>query len=340
MNDNVYGTYYNTYVEDILKKPDEEFKSEGKYYHYTSLENCINMLEMKDGCFEIWASHIAYLNDKEEHINGLDLIERKVQDLLLSKGDTLSDWIEDYREARIIGGSIKNDIFVICFCSDRSLLSQWKYYGKNSGIAIEYNIDKCEYSGHIAGIENIQSEQAKFIKNYPHKVIYDNISKQKIIDKFIIENIYNIYDAEMDTVEKKRIIYRNMDRLYSFAPLFKHDSFDEEKESRLLFMPIYMPFSADASNLINYRVSGGKIIPYMKIKIKGQQEGNICEPVVKSLTIGPGENQDLNFEALKHFVMTKFPKSENNFEMLTRKDYSYIKVNGIEIRKALTPFRG
>lgn len=131
-----------------------------------------------------------------------------------------------------------------------------------------------------------------------------------------------------------------MDRLYSFAPLFKHDSFQEENESRLLFRPLYMQDAEKIGNLINYRVSDGKIVPYMKIKIRGNQEGKMREPVIKSLTVGPGQNQDLIFEALKHFVGNKFEKNENQFEITNRKDYSYIKVNGVEIRKVSMPFRG
>lgn len=337
---NTYGIPYEEYIENILKIPEKTFRGEGKYYHYTSLENCIKLLDHNDGVFEIWASHLSYLNDKEEHVNGLNLINRKVEDLLLSKGDDLSDWIEDYEEKRLYQTTLANEIFVICFCSKRSLLSQWKYYGKNSGIAIQYNLDQCEYSGYIEGIENVEAEENKFITNYAQKVIYDNLQKQTIVDEFIEEHIYNIYHGEKDNIDKQREIYRNMDNLYSLAPLFKHDSFSEENESRLLFRPIYMVSAENASNLVNYRVSDNKIIPYMKIKIRGKKEGAIRQPVIKSLTIGPGQNQDLIFEALKHYVSNKFPKDENQFELMSRKDYSYIKVNGVEIRKASMPFRG
>lgn len=339
MANNTYGISYEEYTENMLSLPTEAFRGEGKYYHYTSLESCIKMLEHENGIFEMWASHLSYLNDKEEHINGLKMIERKVEDLLLSKGDDLSDWIEEYREGRNHQITLANEIFVICFCSKRSLLSQWKYYGKNSGIAIQYNLEKCVYSGYIEGIENIKIEEQKYIRNPVCKVIYDNMEKQTIIDDFIKDNIYNVFNGNEDKIGKKRKIYRYMDELYALAPLFKHDSFMEENESRLLFRPIYMESAESASNLIHYRVNDGKIIPYMKIKIKSNDEGNVRIPVIKSLTIGPGQNQDLIFEALRHFVWNKFPKEENQFEILQRRDYSYIKINGIEIRKASMPFR-
>ncbi|OUN33263.1 DUF2971 domain-containing protein [Lachnoclostridium sp. An76] len=332
---------YSKYIEEYLIRPDSKFQGEGKYFHYTSLESCINMLKHTDGEFEIWASHLSFLNDKEELINGMKLIDRKVEDLLLSKGDTLSDWIEEYQEGRMNEDNLLDDIYVVCFCSKRSLLSQWKYYGKNSGIAIEYNLDFCEYSGYIASNIPFKNMNQEYLPNYVNKVIYDNMEKQEIIDAFIKEHIYKIYnsDAEQSDIEKKRCIYRQMDKLYSLAPLFKHDSFQEENESRLLFFPLSIK-GCETGKLVNYRSSDGKIVPYMKIKIRGRMEGTKRESVIKSLTVGPGQNQDLIFEALKHLVINKFPKKNSRFQMIQRKDYSYVNVNGIEIRKVSTPFRG
>lgn len=337
MSNERYGISYDEYVEDYLSSPQKDFIGEGKYYHYTSLENCLNLLKHHNGIFELWASHLSYLNDKEEHVNGLKLIDRKVEDLLLSKGDDLSDWIERYKEKQ---NTMLNEIFILCFCSKRSLLSQWKYYGKNSGIAIQYNLDNCEYAGYIED----EDEHAKdlFLPNFAQKVIYDNMDKQRIIDSFIRENIYSIYEGPDDKISKYRRIIRNMDILYSLAPLFKHDAFAEENESRLLFRPLYVEDARgikDARDLVNYRVSNNKVIPYLKVKVRGKEEGSKRNPVILSLTVGPGENQDLIFDALKHFVRNKFPSSENHFEPINRKDYSYIKVNGIEIRKASIPFR-
>ncbi|MCH5250350.1 MAG: DUF2971 domain-containing protein [Lachnospiraceae bacterium] len=337
MNNETYGISYEEYVEDYLSSPKKEFIGEGKYYHYTSLENCLNLLNHDNNIFELWASHLSYLNDKEEHVNGLKLIDRKVEDLLLSKGDDLSDWIEEYKEKQ---NTMLNEIFILCFCSKRSLLSQWKYYGKNSGIAIQYNLDHCEYTGYIEDGGAYAKEM--FIPNFAQKVIYDNMEKQRIIDSFIHENIYSIYNGPDDKVSKYRRIIRNMDILYSLAPLFKHDAFAEENESRLLFRPLYLEDTVgvkDARDLVNYRVSNNKVIPYLKVKVRGKEEKGKRSPVILSLTVGPGENQDLIFDALKHFVRNKFPNSENHFEPIYRKDYSYIKVNGIEIRKASIPFR-
>ena len=171
---------YSKYIEEYLIRPDSKFQGEGKYFHYTSLESCINMLKHTDGEFEIWASHLSFLNDKEELINGMKLIDRKVEDLLLSKGDTLSDWIEEYQEGRMNEDNLLDDIYVVCFCSKRSLLSQWKYYGKNSGIAIEYNLDFCEYSGYIASNIPFKNMNQEYLPNYVNKVIYvGNLIKRK-----------------------------------------------------------------------------------------------------------------------------------------------------------------
>lgn len=334
MDNYTYGINYRDYYAELFYEPEGEFRGEDKYYHYTSLENCIKLLDNQSGEFGIWASNLAYLNDKEEHINGLNLIDAEIEKLLINRDDDLSDWVSSYKEKRVKEYTLANEIYVICFCSERSLLSQWKYYGKDSGVAIEYNLDRCLYSGFIEGSDI-------YCPNFAYKVVYNNMTKTKIIDEYIKSNISEIYqDSQYDAIEKQRMIHNNLERLYSYAPLFKHDSFSEEKECRLLFRPLHKSPSENAKSLIHYRVSDGRIVPYMKIKIKGREEGKEIEPVIKSLTVGPGRNQDLVFEALKHIVSLKFSGSDNQYELLSRKDYSYVRINGVEIRKASMPFRG
>ena len=327
-----YGISYEQYIDDLMEIPDASFRASGNFYHYTSFENCIKMLEHTDMVFEMWASHILYLNDTEEHKNGLKLIDRKVEDLLLSRGDALCDWTEQYLEKR--SQSYSDEIYVICFCSERNLLSQWKYYGKNSGVAIEYNLNKCEYAGFFPEFPNM------YLKQYIRKAVYDDMEKQGIVDEFIKKRIYSIYEnTSKSEIEKRRETKEELDKLYKLAPLFKHNFFKEEHESRLLFMPTYKEKAESAKKAICYRTSDGKIIPYMRIKIRGQEEAGERLPVIKSLTVGPGRNQDLIFDALKHFIVHKFPQGEVQDSVKNRKDYSYIRVNGIEIRKSTMPFR-
>lgn len=329
-----YGISYTKFADDLNEKPNENFKAGDSFYHYTSLENCIKMLEHEDMAFEIWASHLSYLNDKEEHKNGLQLIGQKVKDLLLNRGDELSDWTEQYLDSFL--SQFCNEIYVICFCSERNLLSQWKYYGNNSGIAIEYNLWGCEFSGFFSE----KSLLGRYLRKHVQKVIYDDMEKQKIVDDFITERIYKVYDnASLSKIDRRRKIKDELDKLYGLAPLFKHNSFSEEHESRLLFMPVYNSDIESVKKVVHYRVSNGKIIPYMKIKIRGREELGERLPVIKSLTVGPGRNQDLIFDALKHYVLHKFPGGEVKDSLTNRRDYSYIKINGIEIRKSTMPFR-
>lgn len=335
-----YGMERNSYVARLSDKYGDFSMKKGKYYHYTSLSNCLNLLKHNENqVFELWASHLLYLNDKEEHRNGLRLIERKIEDVLIDRNDDLSDLVEEYMETRAIDDSFAEEVFVVCFCSERNLLSQWKYYGKNCGVAIQYNLDYCEFSGFTAG-EKIIAVENKSMPIFPKKIIYDDLEKQKIVNEYIEKEICEVYKNENNDIEeRKRDIKRAMGNLYELAPLFKHNSFVEEHESRLLFRPLYLD-KHDAKKLIYYRSTGDKIMPYMKIKVQGKKEyENKRYPVIKSLTVGPGRNQDLVFEALIHFVKNKFYGEENSRILLSRKDYSYVRVNDIEIRKSSMPFR-
>lgn len=74
----------------------------------------------------------------------------------------------------------------------------------------------------------------------------------------------------------------------------------------------------------------------MKIELKT----NPISDLIKSIIVGPGKNQDLIYDAIKHFVTTKFEDNGLGYTKGTNDGYTYEIIHGIEIRKSLTPFRG
>ena len=335
-----------------------------KFYHYTDLSSCLNIL--KPHYFEIdskkiynvlWVSQFLYLNDEYEFREGfevfLELLKQKINEypfedeiknnfkkfLALFDAQKQDSFLEIYFKA--CEKSIKDDFdliypnyFIMSFCEDGNLLSQWKYYGKDSGIALEFDLKNCLFSGN-----NINCGNDVFSKPLIKSVEYDKehqINKIKtIIDEFIEKDKNKNEETDL-LYESKMFIMKVLVEL----AFMKNSGFREEKESRLIFPLVYNGFSQkqeEALKLIKYRESKGSIKPYLNIKVSSET----LFPI-KSITVGPGENQIKVFHALISFVQSNYPYNAKLTDLTYNKDnddFESVMVNGIIIRRSLIPFK-
>lgn len=330
------------------------------YYHYTSLDSALKILDKiselenkKDRDFyyiTLFATHLFYLNDGEELQRGLDKVISTIQKKLkeMSLNNDVKKCFEFYEKILNNKNSIlakyaeimcnddsqyKNrtiyypNMFELSFCAEGNLLSQWKYYGKDSGIAIEFDLNNCLYRGNI-----VNGDAGKIWgEDRPVKIKYNDDEQIKIISGIFEQNIRNDYDAQgaiMNAIIE--------------ASYMKNYGFIEEKEYRLLFPLVYNAKKhneTDALKLIKYRVSEGIIKPYIKIDIRHKSD---IYPI-KSITVGPGQNQELIFNAMLNYIQSNFTKKlvKNPYKKLSDKQLATgIEVNGIKLYKSLIPFRG
>lgn len=305
------------------------------YYHYTSLDVCLEIIKQKENSHEMWASHLAFLNDKMEFNDGYQLLKETLNNRRndLNKVNELNTYIDKFLSDENFNPGISANYYILCFCRNGDLLSQWKYYGKDSGIAIEFDLNNCVFSGNVI----YKDEELNFFRNKAINVFYNKSDKLEIVNK-TIDKIISAYEQSEDHKTDLRDLY--FARLLSIVAFFKDSSFREEQEARLVFRPLWRKKDEIDSikDLIYYRANNGKIVPYMKIKIKCKDEK---QNVIKSLTVGPGENQELIFQALVHCLSINsiYDHKIQKRELESGKAYEYIDVRGLEIRKSLTPFR-
>ena len=269
-----------TYYELISKCfPDTDNKQ--KYIHYTSQESffamfkdyveqideeTLNIDKPKFVC--LFASQMQYLNDKQEYKEGLEIIK--------NSGVDTSQLFES--------------IFVTCFCGKEDLLSQWKYYGKNCGIAIEFDFNESTRLCWYTEVKDKMPQTPSLIywaNVKPHNVFYKNHGQHFEKIKSIVNN--NVFK---DTADKEAA---NI-----FIPFCKNGNFIEEKESRIVFYPLRSEADKDQYfyTPMEYRVSNGKIIPQFKCKISLADENSKRKIPVKSIMVGPGNNQRLVFNSI------------------------------------------
>lgn len=320
-------------------------KNEG-YFHYTSLNSALKILSLcpeksdkahnKNSYISMFASHFLFLNDSEELLNGLQIVNKELN------SKTVKANISNYKSIKSIWKNHLTSLstieprkffnapnhFIICFCRDGNFLPQWEYYGKECGVSIEFDLDNCCYDG----LTPYHNKKPNFpIEIPPRRILYTEADKKRAM-KYI--NNYSIEDkVSADILPLQGI---------AIASFMKHESFKAEKEVRLLFSPIeFIGIDNNISKeLVKFRESDGITKPYMEIHIKHKKEG---KHPIKSVTVGPGTNQDIVFNAIVKFMQLNYSSDITKPLRIIRrpsKHIEYVKIDDIEVRRSTIPFRG
>ncbi|MCL2146355.1 MAG: DUF2971 domain-containing protein [Synergistaceae bacterium] len=356
--------WHKTYGEDLpLEKASPNANhGESGFFHYTSLSNALKILELKKEddkdkverynakFISLWASHFLFLNDTQELADGLKIACENITAKKDSGGanDRAKEWLLQYLDYFSSIGPNDNiynapNSFILCFCLKGNILSQWMRYGKESGIAIEFDLDNCQYEGFSPPRpkHTRPGEPAPSIGYYedrmeviPRRILYADDDKTRYIKKITQKAINRNNDA----------VHILAMQALAAASFMKHPGFEDESEVRLLFSPNYYPehTAMDAAKLIQYRETDGILKPYMDIHIKHNDSD---KKIIKSITVGPGLNQTLVLNAIIKLVQTRFTGSIdpvqkfNDWDVEEEQYYKHTMIGDIEVRCSTLPYR-
>lgn len=229
-----------------------------KFIHYTSLAGFYAMLgkfieSKSEKRIRIFPTHLRYLNDSREYMEGYEALKK----------------ISINGKRRFATLQPSDEIYTVSFCGDPDLLSQWKFYGKDSGVAIEFDF--------LNGIEakcNFEWGDGMECSTFPHPVIYDNYRNR-------LKTLYEAFQSNDDEMIFSLLI-----------PYCKNKAFIEEKESRIVFR--------SESTKINYRVIENKAVPQFECYVSYIKEYICKKPPIKNIIVGPGQNQIIVFNGIIH----------------------------------------
>lgn len=175
------------------------------------------------------------------------------------------------------------ELYSISFTNQKDLLSQWKMYAKESGVAIEF--DFSERGKRLTFLQGTL-EDGKDGKNFPTPCTFPRSVN---------------YQVKSDTMQLKDAL--DVQKIFSGVPYYKDTGFHQESESRLIFYPFKkMEGGKIICSKLGYRTSNHLLVPYLVIYCAQTDDlKNLGWPIV-SLTVGPGHNQDAVFEGLIHFI--------------------------------------
>lgn len=261
-------------------------------YHYTTIEGLLGILKSQS----LHASNISYLNDRRELIYVDEFICEMIKNKFSSiyydlqnqnKMTTNVDigMLADKEAATFIDSIHETSkktspIFTVSFCRSGSefeeqngLLSQWRGYGRDGGVALRFEVEKL---GNIIQKEN---EEYSYTSTFLGDVIYgiedpefEDIAKE--LTKFsdavpdIMENMLKEFGIDY-VFSGEKVSLDEMHRPYSLvAPRLKHPGFTEEKEYRIVASVWTGEESPDETRKrkpIQFRKRDNYLIPYITI---------------------------------------------------------------------------
>lgn len=245
-------------------------------YHYTTARGLMGILDQK----KIWATHINFLNDKKEFIDALNEFKKQTENLrpkvrtptvtVPPHGSmTENSPTKIYDDVLEFLQIMETVVYVTAFSEKPDQLSQWRGYCANgAGFSIGFNLAKLK----------------ELLKRAPgtdillKKCIYDpRIKKAKMELIIKAAESTNLRDRHFDTLVSKMMM---------IAPFFKDESFKEEREWRLAFIP-------GGENL--FREGDTLIIPYVEFDLK-DENGKLP---IDNIVIGPTLNMKESHASLE-----------------------------------------
>ncbi len=315
-------------MKDIYDENHEKSNATTEYWHYTSMGAILSIfksfIESSDegiSTINLYASHNRFLNDSQEYEDGKQCLSSLVKHYNEGKNKEIIDEAAANTDA---------NVYIVSFCSDGDLLSQWKWYGGESGISFCFNADKAEYAIYTELDEN--GKEVEDVVNdcftRPLPVCYFPKEKDayftQLIKNVLVKPLRNKDKSKDGSTTDKIIDKTKIDLLPElFIPFCKNEFFHEEMEHRLVFFD-YDDLICEEGHSISFNnkyniASNGVVKPALNVKVlinkdagNSSEEAHVdvlsaCEDehadntcLVTKMIVGPGTNQHLYFNGLIH----------------------------------------
>lgn len=270
----------------------ESLKSPEILWHYTDANGLLGILQSQG----FWASSATYLNDDQELKYGVV----RLAQTLLSIADVLG-WehhVDEYgysirQYALALAGDEKvrveiplvPDTYIVSFCEDGDILSQWRGYSEGSGFALGFD---------RALLERFVKSSLKPPARLG-KVQYGDTASKNMFDSLILNQF--ACSTDLPQVNKRLPHPQIWDQFHESSTFpqvdikellqevgwCKHGAFAEEKEWRL---------KIDRPESVKVRAKAGDLLPYA--------EFSFPPSALKEVRLGPGGFRDLRETAVKH----------------------------------------
>lgn len=256
-----------------------------QYGHYTTANALISIILNE----QLWATNIKFLNDEQEFLHAIVLAKEVIKsstekaDKFKANRSAYDDFTKEVTKALDnLDTYHAESIFTCSFSEEKDLLSQWRgYCPNNQGYCIHFD---------LAGLLKAAKEKFTSCEIFP--CVYDNTEKKKRISAALNDHwkkFITLTDSKKREQEIRVLAYE-IERLASY---FKHPSFAEEKEHRLVIRLAW-----DIEEHARFRAGPMSIIPFLEVPAP--------KALIKEIGIGPTRDQTLARRGLAALIEFKF----------------------------------
>jgi hypothetical protein len=260
-------------------------------YHYTDAGGFLGIIDTRT----LWATHFRHLNDREEFLAGERLIEDEAKNLISTLGSKTQRWFVEnllaYHEVKSL--SQIADAFIASLSEHGDQLSQWRGYG---GGAAGYSIGLTPEKLPLPKVDDDRPDADLalfFVKciydeeDYRARVRHELTDVARGFEKFAQETVASTIELATKPDLAKTFtgaaIGIAMRRIAAFVPRYKVEAFKEEREWRL----VAIPMRGKEKKVIKLRTSGTSILPYLPIALCEDDELIGLTRVLLGPTIDP-----------------------------------------------------
>lgn len=255
------------------------------YGHYTTANALISIVQSE----QLWATNIKFLNDEQEFLHAITLAKEVINkstenaEKIKANRSAYDDFIKEVTKAlENLDTYHAENIFTCSFSEEKDLLSQWRgYCPSNQGYCIHFDLD---------GL--LKAAKEKFISCGIFPCVYDNAEKKKRISAALNKH-WQEYIKLTDPKKREQAVQNLTFEIEQLASYFKHPSFAEEKEHRLVIRMAW-----DIEEHAKFRAGPMSIIPYIEVPAP--------KALIKEIGIGPTRDQSLAKRGLAALIDFKF----------------------------------
>jgi hypothetical protein len=248
-------------------------------YHYTSLPSAYAILRSD----ALWMTKIRYLDDTSELEIGIATFKLLLEEHL--KAPAPPDEHQLFEAVHNGLGSVAaSNICVTSFCEHGDLLSQWRWYGEG-GRGLSLGVSMKVLRGLARGTINLW------------KCIYDADAHRELLQS-MIERLLAAYRLECDrsggplgAEARHYLVERFFASFLQIAPIIKNPNFAEEREWRLVTLPVDIDDEAYGVSM-----TGDRIIERYELRFPRDENG-VCRAIPR-IVVAPTKDPELIGEAI------------------------------------------
>jgi Protein of unknown function (DUF2971) len=241
----------------------------GVVYHYTNGIGLKGIL----GTDRFWATHYSFLNDPTEGQHALSVAREELT--RIGSDPALTELTQlTLLELERPGWS---DHYVVSFCRDGDLLSQWRGYGDfGGGFALGFNLPELNPHPQIGMLAHViyDDQEMREVLNVSAAIYKEHI------EKFPLRHVDDIAGWWASVIR-------------TLSQTFKHPAYSEEQEMRLIFRRYadclkHGEHAKQWEAPISYRMRGADMVPYLDAGLEFADENAPKRLPLLEIVLGPG----------------------------------------------------